>query len=289
MVEVSNLSVGKNLCNILAELIVKEIDGSSPGAKTEINVVNVRSFFVVKGTTSSDNQINISEVFKNFYKIHGNNPDESVKIFDLIKYSVDLNPSVFQISLSLKKEDIIINKKFQKICNEIKKDGYDIIMKIDKINKTIHYDIESIKMFSHSILENLIKDYSLCKDDFSNEIYKSDKFYGLSNNGVKYYYVLINKIIYNLFNKGFCNNIDLSISNDLSIEEINNENLNLKISNNISKEGFLESLVLDVFDFNYSSLEKQFDLSKLDLIDSLKNNSIEIWENYSDTKDLMFL
>jgi hypothetical protein len=289
MIEVSNLSVGKNLCNILAELIVKEIDKNSPGAKTEISVVNVRSFFIVKGITSSDNQINVTEVFKNFYKDYCDRPDEIVKIFDLIKYSVDLKSNIFQISLSIKKEDNSIIERFQKISNEIKKDGYDIIMKIDKINKTVHYDIESIKIFSYSILKKLIKDYTLCKDNFSNEIYKSDKFYGLSNNGVKYYYVLVNKILYNLLNRGFCNNIEFSISNDLDINDINNENINLKILNDVSKEGVLESLVLDVFDFEYSKLKNQFDLSKLNLIDSLENNSTQIWENYLGTKDLMFL
>jgi hypothetical protein len=289
MIEVSNLSVGKNLCNILAELIVKEIDKNSPSAKTEISVVNVRSFFIVKGITSSDNQINVTEIFKNFYKDYCDRPDEIVKIFDLIKYSVDLKSNIFQISLSIKKEDNSIIERFQKLSNEIKKDGYDIIMKIDKINKTVHYDIESIKIFSYSILKNLIKDYTLCKDNFSNEIYKSDKFYGLSNNGVKYYYVLVNKIIYNLLNRGFCNNIEFSISNDLDINDINNENINLKILNDVSKEGVLESLVLDVFDFEYSKLKNQFDLSKLNLIDSLENNSTQIWENYLGTKDLMFL
>ncbi len=289
MIEVSSFSVGKNLCNILAELIVKEIDKNSPGAKTEISVVNVRSFCIVKGFTSSNNVIEISEIFKNFYKDYCGKPDQSVKVFDLITYSKNINSETFHINFSLGKKEFRSIEKFQSVSNQLNKDGYDVFMKVDQTNQSVHYDVESIKLYDDSIFGDLTKNYSFYKSNFSYEVYQSDKFYGLSNNGVKYYYVLANKIIYNLFNRGFCNNIKLSISNNLELDKIDNESINFKIQNDITKKDFLESLILDNFDFTIGGLQKEFDLSKIDTIDYLKNGSNQIWENYHNTKDFIFL
>ena len=54
MIEVSSFLSGKNLCNIFADLIVKKINEEFPDAKTQISVINVRNFFIVKGVTTSD-------------------------------------------------------------------------------------------------------------------------------------------------------------------------------------------------------------------------------------------
>ena len=68
MIEVSSFLSGKNLCNIFADLIVKKINEEFPDAKTQISVINVRNFFIVKGTTTYNEVINLAELFQNYLK-----------------------------------------------------------------------------------------------------------------------------------------------------------------------------------------------------------------------------
>ena len=67
-IEFYNFLDGKNLCNIFANLIVKEINTIIPDSKTDISVINVRNFFIVKGTTTFNEVINLAELFQNFLK-----------------------------------------------------------------------------------------------------------------------------------------------------------------------------------------------------------------------------
>ena len=64
MIEVSSFLSGKNLCNIFADLVVKKINEVTPDAKTQITVINVRNFFIVKGVTTSDSVINLSDILR---------------------------------------------------------------------------------------------------------------------------------------------------------------------------------------------------------------------------------
>jgi hypothetical protein len=103
-------------------------------------------------------------------------------------------------------------------------------------------------------------------------------------------YFLLNKIGFNLLNRGFISELDLSISSELNIKDIDSDNVKLKInSESIINTEKLESLVLDNFDFILENLQKQFDLSKHDVLNCLSNNMSYGWENYEGTKDLMFL
>ena len=53
--------------------IVKEINKVSPDAITEIKVINVRSFFIVKGFTTSKNVINVSDILTELYQQYDEN------------------------------------------------------------------------------------------------------------------------------------------------------------------------------------------------------------------------
>ena len=55
-----NFLDGENLCNIFASLIVNKINESFPNANTEISVINVRNFFIIKG------YFNFNSYFLNF-------------------------------------------------------------------------------------------------------------------------------------------------------------------------------------------------------------------------------
>jgi S-adenosylmethionine synthetase len=114
----------------------------------------------------------------------------------------------------------------------------------------------------------------------------SDKLYGLSNDGQKYYHILLNKISYNLLNRGFNNNISLNISSDMELNEIDSENINLNLidSKLIDKEK-MENLILDVFNFDMENLTNEFNLTDFEY----PLGGEKIWENYKGTGDLMFL
>ncbi len=114
----------------------------------------------------------------------------------------------------------------------------------------------------------------------------SEDIYGLSNDGKKYYHVLLKKISYNLLNKGFTKNISINVSSDLDLDEINSENINFNLmeSKILNKER-LESLILDVFNFDMSNLTNEFDLTNFKY--PLSDN--KVWESYEGTGDLMFL
>ena len=75
---VYNLLDGKTLCNIFASLIVNKINQLSPNSKTEISVINVRSFFIVKGITNSGIAINPSEILQEFLKPYGDEKSNGV-------------------------------------------------------------------------------------------------------------------------------------------------------------------------------------------------------------------
>ena len=93
-IEFYNFLDGKNLCNIFANLIVKEINNKLPDAKTDILVINVRNFFIVKGTTTYNEVINLAELFQNYLKKYDTELSNKVRVIDSILYNkvVDQEP-----------------------------------------------------------------------------------------------------------------------------------------------------------------------------------------------------
>ena len=88
-IEFYNFLDGKNLCNIFANLIVKEINNKLPDAKTDISVINVRNFFIVKGTTTYNEVINLAELFQNYLKKYDTELSNKVRVIDSILYNKD--------------------------------------------------------------------------------------------------------------------------------------------------------------------------------------------------------
>jgi hypothetical protein len=287
MIEVSSFLSGKNLCNIFADLLVKKINEESPGAKSHINVINVRNFFIVKGVTTSENVINPSEILTNLFESYDEELVNKVRVIDTILYN---KPFEFNLHInhSESKNQNKIKKDLSVICNDLQKEGFYVTIKLS--NDIIFYDFDHPKDFDPEHIKSKFEGYTCIKDDFSQDTYYSDTIFGLSNDGLKYYYFLLNKIGFNLLNRGFVSELDLSISSELNIKDIDSDNVKLKInSESIINTEKLESLVLDNFDFILENLQKQFDLSKHDVLNCLSNNMSYGWENYEGTKDLMFL
>jgi hypothetical protein len=286
MIEVSSFLSGKNLCNIFADLVVKKINEVTPDAKTQITVINVRNFFIVKGVTTSDSVINLSDILSGIYEKYDSELLNKVRVIDTILYNKE-----FDLNLNInfyedKKNKSLISNLY-KTCNDLQNEGFYITVKLN--NGILFYDFEHEKDFDPSYIKEKFPTYTCIKDDFSQDIYTSEEIYGLSNNGIKYYHFLIRKISYNLLSRDFSKITDISISSELKLNDVDAENINLKLNNkSITDNSVLESLILDNFNFDISKLEKEVDFNDFDVLKSISESSY-LWENFTGTKDFILL
>ena len=259
-IEFYNFLDGKNLCNIFANLIVKEINNKLPDAKTDISVINVRNFFIVKGTTTYNEVINLAELFQNYLKKYDTELSNKVRVIDSILY----NKVVDQEPLNLKEVFIKSEeKKYQSLqqkLNRYTKEKVYFNFKLQERTNHVYYDCSSEQLSTViTILEEQFPEYVLVKSDFSQEIYISDKVYGLSNNN-RLYHFLLWSIKNHIFELGISKNLDVSLYSDVNINEMDNLTVNFVLhnDNHIVKTEWLESLVLDVFPFDVESLNTKF-------------------------------
>jgi len=259
-IEFYNFLDGKNLCNIFANLIVKEINNKLPDAKTDISVINVRNFFIVKGTTTYNEVINLAELFQNYLKKYDTELSNKVRVIDSILY----NKVVDQEPLNLKEVFIKSEeKKYQSLqqkLNKYTKEKVYFNFKLQERTNHVYYDCSSEQLSAIiTILEEQFPEYVLVKSDFSQEIYISDKVYGLSNNN-RLYHFLLWSIKNHIFELGISKKLDVSLYSDVNINEMANLTVNFVLhnDNHIVKTEWLESLVLDVFPFDVESLNTKF-------------------------------
>ena len=259
-IEFYNFLDGKNLCNIFANLIVKEINNKLPDAKTDISVINVRNFFIVKGTTTYNEVINLAELFQNYLKKYDKELSNKVRVIDSILY----NKVVDQEPLNLKEVFIKSQeKKYQSLqqkLNRYTKEKVYFNFKLQERTNHVYYDCSSEQLsIVITILEEQFPEYVLVKSDFSQEIYISDKVYGLSNNN-RLYHFLLWSIKNHIFELGISKKLDVSLYSDVNINEMDNLTVNFVLhnDNHIVKTEWLESLVLDVFPFDVESLKTKF-------------------------------
>jgi len=259
-IEFYNFLDGKNLCNIFANLIVKEINNKLPDAKTDISVINVRNFFIVKGTTTYNEVINLAELFQNYLKKYDKELSNKVRVIDSILY----NKVVDQEPLNLKEVFIKSQeKKYQSLqqkLNRYTKEKVYFNFKLQERTNHVYYDCSSEQLSTViTILEEQFPEYVLVKSDFSQEIYISDKVYGLSNNN-RLYHFLLWSIKNHIFELGISKKLDVSLYSDVNINEMDNLTVNFVLhnDNHIVKTEWLESLVLDVFPFDVESLNTKF-------------------------------
>ena len=259
-IEFYNFLDGKNLCNIFANLIVKEINNKLPDAKTDISVINVRNFFIVKGTTTYNEVINLAELFQNYLKKYDTELSNKVRVIDSILY----NKVVDQEPLNLKEVFIKSQeKKYQSLqqkLNRYTKEKVYFNFKLQERTNHVYYDCSSEQLsIVITILEEQFPEYVLVKSDFSQEIYISDKVYGLSNNN-RLYHFLLWSIKNHIFELGISKKLDVSLYSDVNINEMDNLTVNFVLhnDNHIVKTEWLESLFLDVFPFDVESLKTKF-------------------------------
>ena len=290
-IEFYNFLDGKNLCNIFANLIVKEINNKLPDAKTDISVINVRNFFIVKGTTTYNEVINLAELFQNYLKKYDTELSNKVRVIDSILY----NKVVDQEPLNLKEVFIKSQeKKYQSLqqkLNRYTKEKVYFNFKLQERTNHVYYDCSSEQLSTViTILEEQFPEYVLVKSDFSQEIYISDKVYGLSNNN-RLYHFLLWSIKNHIFELGISKKLDVSLYSDVNINDMDNLTVNFVLHNDdhIVKTEWLESLVLDVFPFDVESLKTKF--GNVDDLEELIMGTDEVYpfKQLSYSKDFILL
>jgi hypothetical protein len=280
MIRISSFLNGKNLCNIFASTIVEKINELSPDAKTQISVINVGSFFIVKGQTSSEVLVNPSNILSEIYGKYDSNLSKTVRVIDTILYNKSPELNYVHLEFSESKKELKLISLLTEKCNQLQKEGIYLNLDLDIINNILYYDLDHNKEYNSTIIESLFSDFSCVKNDFSQRIFVSDEMYGLSNDGIKFYHYLIRKISYNLLMRGFSNNVKISISSDKKLNELNSENINLTLDGSfILPKNNLESLILDNFEFELTKLESHFENSYED----------KVWENFVGTGDLILI
>jgi hypothetical protein len=291
MIKISSFLNGKNLCNIFASTIVEKINELSPDAKTQISVINVGSFFIVKGQTSSEVLVNPSKILSEIYNKYDSNLSKTVRVIDTILYNNSFELDYLHIEFNESLKERKLTSLLTERCNQLQKKGLYLNLEVDPINNILYYDLDFNKDYNSTMIESLFSDFNCIKDDFSQKIFISDEFYGLSNDGIKNYHYLIRKISYNLLERGFANNLIIQISSDKKLLDIDVENINLNINGKLTVfKDSLESLVLDTFKFGLNDLSNSFKSVNYDVIDSFINQIVpKIWENTLGTGDLMFL
>lgn len=282
--EVYNFLDGNNLCNIFANLLVNKYEELSPNSKTEIKVINLRNFFVVRGVTSCEEVCNITELFQNFVSKFKSEMTQDIRVINLMTHNPDFDFKTINISHS---SDVHINNQtseFTEFVNSLSSNNIYFNLKINTVTKHILYDcVDDSTAKVIDILENKFKDFQLLKYDMSNEIYFSDSFYGKSKTS-RVYDVLLKDIENHIFTLGLGKNFICNLSSSTDIKEIENINVSLNILNDnyIVNNNWLESLILDVFPFDNESLidnykellSKDFDLMSNGKINFNKLNYI---------------
>jgi hypothetical protein len=280
---------GKNLCNIFANLIVEELQKESPDIKTEISVINVGNFFVVKGRTTSTKVLNVTDIFANYLKTSTKKSVENLRVIDTLLYNSPFSFNFLNLSETFEKNSLY--------------DSFDVFVKyhstndlffncqLDEQNSTILFDCDAKDVEK---VNNLIKEkfpnYSIMKVDLSNEVYVSDRFYGLSMNFEKLYHVLLFYIKNHLFQKGMSSKLVVGIKSNSYYNEIDNLNVSLNLSGSkiIVNQEWLESLILDVFPFRMDEIYESLNLSECNLMNELTPSSKRsCWENLDLISDLI--
>lgn len=258
--EIYNYLDGKSICNIFANLIVNKIHIEVPDAKTEITVNNVRNFFIVKGSTSYEKTIDLSELLRDFYTKHNPSKVNDVRVFDLIAYNKEIELGSVNTNISSNKK---YDKKFNELQNFVNSNVRKNIlfnMKYNEFSDVIYYDCKNENISEViTVLENYFIGTTLLKVDVSNECFISDRIYGLSPN-MRLYDILLINIKNHVLKLGLGENFNCNLNSIKLPQDIENDDMMITLNNNSFKvkNEWLESLILDVFPFELNELNTVF-------------------------------
>lgn len=264
---------GKNFVNLLANILIREIEKETKNHKSEIQITNNKNFIVVRGYTTHKQPINLSQLFsKKYNELFGSN--QIFNVVDLIEYNTKPN-----------QDFIYINNKFK----------YDVLEKdlIEKINLDTNKGLDyrftantdlSVVLVEGKTPEDELKsyfdNYNHYKVDKSTETFTSDLYFGRNLKSSKLFEFYLKYIAYNIFERNLCKDIELTLFTDAKFEDINWENLKLNVKSNslITTKEWVESLILDLFTFEPEKIIEKWDLTNYDFENDIISSDDKIWE-----------
>lgn len=268
---------GENICNLLVNLIITEFDKIDKKHITNIKITNTGKFYIINGITSIKNPLNYSEIFR-IYLDEVTTNDNFINVIDLIEYNVLSNMKHVYLNKSYKINDLI-PKYILKDINEEGSIFIDNDMNLIKSN--------SIRLFESFISKNSLKDYKFVPD-MASYPFISDDFFGKNLNSDKIYEVFLKHISYNLFERNLCKDISFNLYYSGNINDLNNDNIILSIDSKtliISLE-WLESYILDSFDFSFLSIKKHLSLNEYNFESEILNDD-KCWNKKVVLEDLI--
>jgi hypothetical protein len=266
---------GKNLCNVLCNIIIEEFNLIDDNHNTNINVTNLSNFLVVKGNTSITNPINFSSLFQN--KLLENfNYECNFNVIDLIEYKYLTVNNLIDIDITLSdvKNDYLITNT--------KENGF---VKVDDKFKNITSNNEII--LNEYVEENNLNSYNTVIID-DEKVYQSDKKYGLSLYGEKAYETYLRYIFFHISQKRLSNEMNFKLLYNGDINKLSWETIQFKISDEKCKvrTEWLESLILDVFPFDISHVIHTLNLREYNFINDITKSN-ECWKKKDRIEDFV--
>jgi hypothetical protein len=252
----STILYGKNLCNLLANKVVEEYTNIDRNHLTEIYVLNTENFLILKGRTTIKKILNFSPLFYEYiYDRYG--VEINFNVIDLIEYDSIINSD--NLFLDLKVNSLHTHEVVD--YSQLSYQGY---VKVDDSLNVIYFN--NINLVEKLGIRELNLGYSsnLLLDS---GIYSSDKFFGLSlNMNEKIYSIYIKYIFNHLVEKSLCKEMNFKIYYEGDINEMNWENMLFSIDSpkTMVSINWIESMILDLFDFNHKKIISKFNLDTYD-------------------------
>lgn len=272
---IETYSNGKKLTNLLANKIITEINKETKNHKTNVQVINNGNFIVVRGSTTHSTPLNFSKLFSSYYqKLF--NKSIILNVVDLIEYGQQIKNDPIYINKSFTKNDF--TSKINKITYEDTLNGLDYRL-------TACTDLNTILINKNYTSQNLdrvlndFEDYKIVNVNNLSETFCSSEKYGKDLKSNKLFDSYLNYIVYNIFERNLCKDINIELFTDSDFDSICWENLTLKVKSKslITSTEWLESLILDLFTFEPNKIISRWDLENYDFEEEIISNE-NIWK-----------
>lgn len=276
---------GTNLCNLLSNSIVERIKSVNPKEYVDISVSNVNDFFVVFGKTSSNEKIDLTELFTSVMDTIPQKLRVLVKVFDMLTYGVEReNTSILYSELFTKyQSNYSENFSYYKKIMELNNNGLFVNLRTFGTEKYINV----ISNENNQSLPEGFKELFLSK-----RTHTSDPLFGKDIRSEKYLYFLFRYIAHTLFSANLCNTVNIRMSTNAEFSDINWENIDLTIDSSslIVTQKWVESLILDIFNFEPEQVISDLSLDDYNFSNEiLQGNTNYPWLRRDKLKDIVLL
>lgn len=268
------------LSNYFSNEIIKKFNEIDINHSSNIQVILNENICIINGNTTIKSIQKFSEKFTEIYN-KSNDSKKIIKVLDFVEYNKKRkNSNIFvnnKYEINLLK-DYLDNKLFE--TTENVKANVALIPNSNKLLYTKNTDQTFLDSLDH---------FEKYQSSITDSFFVSDYFYGKDIMSTKTYEFFIKNICYNLVHSNICDDMEITMFFEGDIKEINNNNITLNFKSNTLKTSttWLNSLVLDLFDFRLYSIIENFNLDKYDFGDELFFKNSPLWKQKQKVKDII--